>query len=194
MPLLIDVASGLQAAIQPEALNEELLRVRRALYLDLGVPFPGIHLRFNDQLASERYLIYLQEIPMAQGKLAPGYLLAREQPDNLDLLNIPYRQDDAFLPGVPTLWVEDRHGEALRKAGVPVLELSLIHIYFAASRRRPDHRHFRQFRGRRQSDRRFGGVPDHHHRPVPGHHQRLGAGRRGERAVFACLLYTSRCV
>ena len=129
MPLLIDVASGLQAAIQPEALNEELLRVRRALYLDLGVPFPGIHLRFNDQLASERYLIYLQEIPMAQGKLAPGYLLAREQPDNLDLLNIPYRQDDAFLPGVPTLWVEDRHGEALRKAGVPVMEPARILTY-----------------------------------------------------------------
>jgi type III secretion protein V len=129
MPLLIDVASGLQAAIQPEALNEELLRVRRALYLDLGVPFPGIHLRFNDQLASERYLIYLQEIPMAQGKLAPGHLLAREQPDNLDLLNIPYRQDDAFLPGVPTLWVEDRHGEALRKAGVPVMEPARILTY-----------------------------------------------------------------
>lgn len=129
MPLLIDVASGLQAAIQPEALNEELLRVRRALYLDLGVPFPGIHLRFNDQLAGERYLIYLQEIPMAQGKLAPGHLLAREQPDNLDLLDIPYRQDDAFLPGVPTLWVEDRHGEALRKAGVPVMEPARILTY-----------------------------------------------------------------
>jgi type III secretion protein V len=129
MPLLIDVASGLQAAIQPEALNEELLRVRRALYLDLGVPFPGIHLRFNDQLAGDRYLIYLQEIPMAQGKLAPGHLLAREQPDNLDLLNIPYRQDDAFLPGVPTLWVEDRHGEALRKAGVPVMEPARILTY-----------------------------------------------------------------
>ncbi|MER2558783.1 MAG: type III secretion system export apparatus subunit SctV [Candidatus Competibacter denitrificans] len=129
MPLLIDVASGLQAAIQPEALNEELLRVRRALYLDLGVPFPGIHLRFNDQLAGDRYLIYLQEIPMAQGKLAPGHLLAREQPDNLDLLNIPYRQDDAFLPGVPTLWVEDRHSEALRKAGVPVMEPARILTY-----------------------------------------------------------------
>jgi type III secretion protein V len=89
----------LQAAIQPEALNEELLRVRRALYLDLGVPFPGIHLRFNDQLASERYLIYLQEIPMAQGKLAPGHLLAREQPDNLDLLEYPLPPGRRFPAG-----------------------------------------------------------------------------------------------
>ncbi len=129
MPLLIDVASALQTAIQPEALNEELLRVRRALYLDLGVPFPGIHLRFNDQVATDRYLIYLQEIPMAQGKLAAGHLLAREQPDNLDLLDIPYRQDDAFLPGVATLWVADRHGEALRKAGVSVMEPARILTY-----------------------------------------------------------------
>jgi type III secretion protein V len=129
MPLLVDVASALQSSIQPEALNEELLRVRRALYLDLGVPFPGIHLRFNDQLAADRYLIYLQEIPMAQGKLLAGHLLAREQPDHLDLLGIPYRQDDTFLPGVPTLWVEDRHGEALRKAGVPVMEPVRILTY-----------------------------------------------------------------
>ncbi|MBK8896466.1 MAG: type III secretion system export apparatus subunit SctV [Candidatus Competibacteraceae bacterium] len=129
MPLLVDVASALQSSIQPEALNEELLRVRRALYLDLGVPFPGIHLRFNNQLAADRYLIYLQEIPMAQGKLLAGHLLAREQPDHLDLLGIPYRQDDAFLPGVPTLWVEDRHGEALRKAGVPVMEPARILTY-----------------------------------------------------------------
>ncbi len=129
MPLLIDVASALQTAIQPEALNEELLRVRRALYLDLGVPFPGIHLRFNDQVATDRYLIYLQEIPMAQGKLAAGHLLAREQPDNLDLLDIPYRQDDAFLPGVATLWVADRYGEALRKAGVSVMEPARILTY-----------------------------------------------------------------
>ena len=129
MPLLIDVASAMQSAIQPEALNDELLRVRRALYLDLGVPFPGIHLRFNEQLAADRYIIYLQEIPMAQGKLLAGHLFAREQPENLELLDIPYRKDDAFLPGLPTLWVADGHGESLRKAGVPTMEPARILTY-----------------------------------------------------------------
>ncbi|WP_261006217.1 hypothetical protein, partial [Yersinia enterocolitica] len=48
VPLLIDVDSSQQEALEAIALNDELVRVRRALYLDLGVPFPGIHLRFNE--------------------------------------------------------------------------------------------------------------------------------------------------
>src|SRR5690606_20999930 len=51
VPLMVDVATDVEDAISPDLLNEELARVRRALYYDLGVPFPGIHLRFNGQLA-----------------------------------------------------------------------------------------------------------------------------------------------
>ncbi len=36
MPLLIDVDAALQAELEAIALNDELVRVRRALYLDLG--------------------------------------------------------------------------------------------------------------------------------------------------------------
>ena len=49
VPLLMDVAAPLQQAFDAEVLNEELLKIRRALYFDLGVPFPGIHLRLNDK-------------------------------------------------------------------------------------------------------------------------------------------------
>jgi type III secretion protein V len=129
VPLLIDVASSVQTAIKPAQLNEELLQVRRALYLDLGVPFPGIHLRFNDQLTAGSYSIFLQEIPMAQGKLLDKHLFVRDQPENLELLSIPYHQDDPFLPNLPTLWVEESHRDTLEKAGVPVMEPARILTY-----------------------------------------------------------------
>ena len=72
VPLLIDVDASLQKSIKPEEMNEAVAKVRRALYLDLGVPFPGIHLRFSENLSQGAYLILLQEIPMSQGELRLG--------------------------------------------------------------------------------------------------------------------------
>ena len=48
LPLIIDVPNSVQKTLNAASLNEELLKVRKSLYMDLGVPFPGIHLRFND--------------------------------------------------------------------------------------------------------------------------------------------------
>lgn len=71
VPLLIDVDASPQQSLEGYSLNEELVRVRRALYLDFGVPFPGIHLRFHEGLKDGDYLIQLQEVPVATSP-APG--------------------------------------------------------------------------------------------------------------------------
>ena len=47
VPLLMDVSTSLQKAFDADMLNESLLKIRRALYFDLGVPFPVIQLLFN---------------------------------------------------------------------------------------------------------------------------------------------------
>lgn len=77
VPLLIDVDASLQERLEAMSLNEELVRVRRALYLDFGVPFPGIHLRFNEAMGDGEYLVQLQEVPVARGCLRPGWSGAR---------------------------------------------------------------------------------------------------------------------
>lgn len=69
VPLLIDLDASLQESLEAVALNEELARVRRALYLDLGVPFPGIHLRFNEGMQNGEYLIQLQEVRLHEDEL-----------------------------------------------------------------------------------------------------------------------------
>ena len=89
VPLLIDVDAALQVDLEAIALNDELVRVRRALYLDLGVPFPGIHLRFNEGMGPGEYLIQLQEVPVARGLLRPGHQLVQESASQLDLLGVP---------------------------------------------------------------------------------------------------------
>jgi type III secretion protein V len=129
VPLMLDVASDVSETIKPQVLNDELMKVRRALYFDLGVPFPGIHLRFNDRLQSGTYFILMQEIPMSQGVLRRGRLFVRENTDHLDILGIPYEKGDPFLPALPTIWVDERHASELGKAGIGTMDAAQILTY-----------------------------------------------------------------
>lgn len=126
VPLILDVPAALEAAIDPAALNQELMRVRQALYHDLGVPFPGIHLRFNQSLPGNTYRILLQEIPVAQAELESEAVLVRESRENLDVLEIEYQTGDSFLPDIETLWVDQSVIPRLSEAGVHYLEIPQI--------------------------------------------------------------------
>lgn len=133
VPLIIDIASNLeQIAFKADILNEDLAKIRRALYFELGVPFPGIQLRFNDELPDNNYSILLNEIPVAQGILKPGYLLIREKEDNLMALGVDYETGARFLPSSPTIWVKENLKETLNNVGIASLEMTQILIHHLA--------------------------------------------------------------
>lgn len=132
VPVLMDVAAALKSSFDAEVLNEELLKIRRALYFDLGVPFPGIQLRFNEALPPESYNLLLSEVPVSQGRLRPGYLLARETEANLNALQISYESDRAFLPHIPTLWVSETLRDTLARAGISYMDASKVLTYHLA--------------------------------------------------------------
>ncbi len=141
VPLLMDVASHLKESFSAESLNEELMKIRRALYYDLGVPFPGIQLRFSDSLPANTYAILLSEVPVAQGKLRPGFVLAREKEDNLAAMQIPYEKDQTFLPNIPTLWVKASLQETLEAAQIRTLDANQVlthHLAFVLKKHSAD--------------------------------------------------------
>ncbi|GEM75466.1 EscV/YscV/HrcV family type III secretion system export apparatus protein [Vibrio sagamiensis NBRC 104589] len=129
VPLLIDLDISLQESLEAVALNDELARVRRALYLDLGVPFPGIHLRFNDGMGEGEYLIQLQEVPVARGNIEKDKLLVTEGNAQIDLLGIPHESGDDFLPNISTFWVSKIHQEKLMDSNVGFLTPDRILTY-----------------------------------------------------------------
>ena len=132
VPLLMDVSTSLQKAFDADMLNESLLKIRRALHFDLGVPFPGIQLRFNENLPPDAYNLMLSEVPVSQGVLRPGFLLVRESTANLDALQIPYETGRDFLPHIRTLWVTDSLRESLMKAGIPFMDAHEVLTYHLA--------------------------------------------------------------
>jgi type III secretion protein V len=133
VPLILDVSEDLRTLLDAASLNEELLRIRRALYFDLGVPFPGIHLRFSDRLPPETYHILLSEVPVAMGRLRPKKLLVRESEQTLNGLMLKFEKDRAFLPGIETLWVDHHLKDLLTNAGMSVMDASQILTYHLAS-------------------------------------------------------------
>ncbi|MRD47062.1 type III secretion system export apparatus subunit SctV [Caenimonas koreensis] len=132
VPLMVDVNADLEKVFSADMLNEELIKVRRALYFDLGVVFPGLQLRFNDQLPPESYSILVGEIPVSQGRLRADHLLVRESIENLSAMLIPHETDKKFLPNLPTIWSPAHLKGALVKAGIPFLEPTQMLSYHIA--------------------------------------------------------------
>lgn len=132
VPLMVDVHPELESAFSYDLLNDELVKIRRALYSDLGVIFPGIQLRMNRQVPSQNYVLMVAEIPVSQGRLRPGYLLVRENTEHLNALSIPFEADKKFLPNLPTIWVRDSLKEPLGHAGIAFLEPTQVLSYHIA--------------------------------------------------------------
>ncbi|MCY0387267.1 type III secretion system export apparatus subunit SctV [Robbsia sp. Bb-Pol-6] len=132
VPLIVEIAAGLRRSFDAQVLDQELLKIRRALYADLGVPFPGISLRFSERLTEERYHILLSEVPVATGRLRPDHLLVRDQQHHLEALQLPFETDTAFLPNIPTLWAPATLRQTLSDAGIVTLDASQTLTYHLA--------------------------------------------------------------
>jgi type III secretion protein V len=132
VPLLVDMHSGLEKAFSSDLLSDELVKIRRALYDDLGIIFPGISLRFNDSLPEEAYVIMVSEIPVSQGRMRPKYLMVRETVENLTALSVPFEPDKKFIPSIPTLWTPDDLKNSLTNAGVSFFEPTQLLSYHIA--------------------------------------------------------------
>ncbi len=133
VPLILDVSQDLRAGLDASSLNDELMRIRRALYFDLGVPFPGIHLRFSENLTPQSYHILLSEVPVATGLIKPGRVMVRESEDALNALRLTFEKDRGFLPGTTeSLWINADLMNLLTDAGMSVMDASQILTYHLA--------------------------------------------------------------
>ncbi len=137
VPIILDVSDEMSASMDYATLNEELISLRRILYFDLGVPFPGINLREDPQLEGISYTLNINEIPLSVGQLEKDRLFVRDSEDNLNLLNIPFIKGKNFLPDIPSLWVNTSEKTSLDKLGVPYLSharLLAFHLSLILSR------------------------------------------------------------
>jgi type III secretion protein V len=70
-PIQVRLSPKLQLALTAKGFDSALAMQRERLYDDIGLPFPGVRIRYDKNLPDNNYLIDAQDIPVAQGTLEP---------------------------------------------------------------------------------------------------------------------------
>lgn len=138
LPVILECGKGLSDEIQKAQRGQSFVdqmipRMRQALYADLGVRFPGVHVRTDSPiLEKDEYSIHLNEVPIVRGKILEGYVLTNESEENLKRYNLPYTMYKNSL-SMPSLWVELKYRELMEKAGIKFwseLEVMILHLSY----------------------------------------------------------------
>ncbi|MEX0871765.1 MAG: type III secretion system export apparatus subunit SctV [Aquisalimonadaceae bacterium] len=115
--LMLELDSALQTRLNHEALNDEFRKIRQAMFMDLGVLLPGVHIRYVDYMEPGEYRVCLHEVPVATGRLFEDKLLAFADDQQLQSLGV-HPSDHTVMADKPCAWVPATGKTALEKAGV----------------------------------------------------------------------------
>lgn len=136
LPVVLELGANLSVVIRKDKqglsfIDQMIPKMRHALYQDLGVRFPGVHVRTDSQtLEVDEYAVHLNEVPIVRGRILPKSLLTNETEDTLRRFNVPFTTARTSL-GMPALWVDERYRDVLEKAKIRFWtgpEVMILHI------------------------------------------------------------------
>ena len=136
LPVILEMGNGLSGVIRKEKggttfIDDMIPKMRHALYQDLGVRFPGAHIRTESPtLEPNEYSVFLNEVPIVRGRIMDGSVLTNETEETLRRYNLPFTQSKNAI-GQAALWVENRYVEVLKKAGIKYwkpLDVMILHL------------------------------------------------------------------
>ncbi len=136
LPVVLEVGSAISQLMKKDRsgttfIDQMIPKMRHALYQDLGVRFPGVHVRTDStSLEAAEYAIHLNEVPITRGKLILKHVLTNETEETLRRYNLPFITSRGSM-GMPALWVDEKYREILQKAGIRFwsgLEVMILHI------------------------------------------------------------------
>jgi type III secretion protein V len=136
LPIILEVGTSLSALIKKDKqgltfIDQMIPKMRHSLYYDLGVRFPGVHVRTESpSLEPDEYAIQLNEVPIVRGKVLIDNILTNETEEMLHRYNIPFISAKNTL-GMPSLWVSNKYTEVLQRAGIKywtATEVMILHL------------------------------------------------------------------
>ena len=126
-PLELEVGYGLVSLVDGEKngdLLERITGIRKQFAMEMGVIVPPLRIRDNLELKPGDYQVLLKGVPIAQGTLMVGHLLAMD-PGNISekVRGIPTKEP-AF--GLDALWISAQDKDQANYAGYTVVDLSTV--------------------------------------------------------------------
>jgi type III secretion protein V len=136
LPVVLEIGSSISQLVRKEKqgvtfIDQMIPKMRHALYQDLGVRFPGVHVRTDSiVLDPNEYAIHLNEVPILRGKMVLKHLLTNETEETLRRYNIPFTTLGGTM-GMPSLWVDEKYQSVLKQASIRYwtgLEVMILHL------------------------------------------------------------------
>ena len=115
-------------------INELIPLLRHGLYYELGVNFPGIQVRGqNVDMEPESYVININEVPVAKGRIYRGCILVGEPLEQLSLFNIEGTETIHPIDGSIVTWINEEFKDVAVQAGFrmwDVAEYLILHLSY----------------------------------------------------------------
>lgn len=138
-PISIEVGSGLIPFVDDSQdggrfIHELIPLLRHGLYYELGVNFPGIQVRGQTtDMDPEAYIININEVPVARGKIEQGCILVGEPMEQLKLFNIEGKETIHPIDGSIVTWVSESFKDVCVQAGFRMwdtAEYLILHLSY----------------------------------------------------------------
>jgi type III secretion protein V len=112
--------------------------VRHGLYYELGVTGPGIQVRGQTVAREpEAYVVNINEVPVAHGKVMQGCILVGESLEQLGLFNITGTETIHPIDGSVVTWIDAQYKDVASQAGFrmwDVAEYLILHMSYVLRR------------------------------------------------------------
>ncbi len=122
-PMEFEIGVGLIRLADPKRggdLLERIQAVRQNVASDIGIILPKVRIRDNFQLDQNQYRIKIAGMPVAEGSVYPGMLLAIDSGVTTGTVMGTETRDPAF--GTPAVWIEPARRDEADMFGYTVVE------------------------------------------------------------------------
>ena len=142
-PISLEVGSSIIPFVDDKQdggrfINELIPLLRHGLYYELGVIFPGIQVRGQTvDMEAEAYVININEVPVAQGKVIQGCILVGESLEQLGLFNITGTETIHPIDGSVVTWISGEYKDVAQQAGFRMWdtgEYLILHLSYVLRR------------------------------------------------------------
>ncbi|MBI5299773.1 MAG: type III secretion system export apparatus subunit SctV [Deltaproteobacteria bacterium] len=139
-PISLEVGSALIPFVDDKQdggrfINELIPLLRHGLYYELGVNFPGIQVRGQTvDMEPEAYVININEVPVALGKVMQGCILVGEPLEQLSLFNVTGTETIHPIDGSVVTWISAQYKDVAIQAGFrmwDIAEYLILHLSHA---------------------------------------------------------------
>lgn len=120
-------ALGLTASRESELVGQLIPEIRDALFMDMGVRFPGARVRSSiPGMRPGEVVFRIKDVPVAKELLPLGMVMAVDSPERLRRFGLEAAPTANPINGAEASWVAEDQADALRDAGVTVWGLEAV--------------------------------------------------------------------